>query len=128
MERKLQRNGRDGFTLIEVVGALLIFSIGVLLAGYLSNALTTLARDSTLRSEVTAIGQQTLDSLSALPYSTLPDGTAVENQVTIEGRTYTRSWTVTQLGLRSRQVLVEVESPVADGPTFSRIVYLSEFW
>ncbi len=128
MERKLQDSSRSGFTLIEVVGALLIFSIGVLLAGYLSSGLTTLTRDATLRSEVTAIGQQTLDSLDALPYTSLPAGGPVESEVTIEGRTYTRTWTVTQSGIRTKEVLVDVESSVDDGPTFSRATYLVENW
>jgi prepilin-type N-terminal cleavage/methylation domain-containing protein len=117
-----------GFTLIEVIGALVLFASGLLIAGLLSGGLTIQMRNASLRSEAGALGRQTVDSLAVLPYGDLSAGTAVQHTVTVQGRTFTRRWTVSQEGPRTLRVFVEVEPPIAGAPGFSAVTYLVEDW
>lgn len=122
------RTLRSGFTLIEVIAALVVFSGGVLLAMSLSRALTTQMSHATLRSEVTTLGRQTLDSIHALPYSSMTPGAPAVDAPTLSGRTFTRTITVVQDGVRTRRVAVTVEPPLAGGPSFSGTGYVVEPW
>jgi prepilin-type N-terminal cleavage/methylation domain-containing protein len=118
---------RHGFTLIEVIAALVIFSTGVILAASLSRALTTQLSHSTLRSEVAALGRQTLDSLAMVPYEELVPGSGSDSPE-LSSRTFTREWTVIQDGPRARRIEVEIVPPLAGGPSFAGTTYAVEPW
>jgi prepilin-type N-terminal cleavage/methylation domain-containing protein len=126
-------SGDSGFTLIEVIGAMVIFAIGVLVATSLSRDLTTLNRDARLRSEAAVIGRQLLDSLAVLSYDDFLVGGTVSGTVDLEGSPYARSYTTSQFGPRTREVLVRVVPPVDDGlscrgTTFCATLYVVEEW
>lgn len=123
----------QGFTLIEVMGALVIFAGGVIVATALSSGLSALIRDAKFRSETAVIGRQTLDSLSTLEYDDFSVGSATENTVTVDGEEYTRSWTVTQTNVRTLEILVNVAPPIDDeldclGSSFCGSIYVVEEW
>lgn len=120
--------GRRGFTLIEVIGALVIFTGGVLVAASLSRALTTQMSHATLRSEVTTLGRQTLDSISLLPYDSVAAGSPSTDSPQLSGRTFTRTIEVSQDGVRTRRVEVTVESPLAGGPAFTGTAFVVQPW
>jgi len=117
-----------GFTLIEVIAALVVFSGGVLLALSLSRALTSQMSHATLRSEVTALGRQTLDSMSILPYGAVVPGSAVVDAPTLSGRTFTRTISIGQEGVRTRRVEVTIDPPLAGGPSFTGTGFVVETW
>ena len=60
-----------GFTLIEVIGALVIFSVGVLMVIQVSGALGTQMRYAGARSELSTMAGERLDSLESLPIASL---------------------------------------------------------
>lgn len=124
----MTERGRRGFTLIEVVGALVIFSAGVLLALSLSRGLTGQMARATLRSEATLLGRQTLDSIAMLPYASVVPGAPAVDAPMVSGRTFTRTVTVVQEGIRTRRIEVAIEPPLADAPGFSATGYVMESW
>ena len=65
----------DGFTLIEVIGALVIFSMGVLMVMGLGGTLSLQMERASLRSELALVGQERLDSLELVNYTALTLGT-----------------------------------------------------
>jgi len=119
---------RRGFTLIEVIGALVIFSGGVLVALSLSRALSSQMSHATLRSEVTTLGRQALDSISLLPYDSVVPGSPSTDSPQLSGRTFTRTIEVSQDGVRTRRVEVTVESPLAGGPAFTGTGFVVQTW
>ena len=57
---------KGGFTLIEVVAALLTFSMGVIMMLKLTTSLSRSMEHSAVNSLITVEGQERMDSLSAL--------------------------------------------------------------
>ena len=105
----------DGFTLIEVVGALVIFSVGVLMVMRAGSTLTTQMRYSGARSELVVLANAQLDSIEATPFDSLTSGSATDT-LTVQGWTYERSITVTLLTPVLGRVEVDF-TPVGDlGP------------
>ena len=85
---------RGGFTLIEVIGSLVIFSLGVIMVLQLTGALTRQMEYATKTSEVVARVQERLDSLEALPFDSVTVGTR-QDTLTVRGTRYVRNATVT---------------------------------
>lgn len=86
---------RDGFTLIEVIAALLIFSAGILMMLGVTRGLSRSMEHSALNSLLTAEGQERMDSLAALTYATLTVGTRQDTLV-FRGISFRRTQIVTQ--------------------------------
>jgi len=118
---------RDGFTLIEVVGALVIFSVGVLMVMRVGSTLTTQMRWSGARSEIVVLANEQVDSVEATPFDSITTATATDT-LTVQGWVYQRTLTVTRL----TPVLGRVEvtfAPVGTlGPTHSVTSYTSAVW
>jgi prepilin-type N-terminal cleavage/methylation domain-containing protein len=110
---------RGGFTLIEVIAALVVFAIGVLFTTSLTTALSIQIRDSALRSQVVAEAQQTLDSLIVLPWASLDVGTET-HAIQIQGVAYVRSIVVAPDAVlpRLRTIEVGMEPSSQGGPAF----------
>ena len=118
---------RRGFTLIEVIFALVIFAGGVLMITRLSGSLAVQLRNAGIRSEVTLETQFRLDSLGNVAYDSLPLGTSTAT-LTIQGRTYQSVITVTQESPRIREVAVVTSPATGTGVTFSGRTYVVEPW
>lgn len=84
---------REGFTLIEVMGALVIFSLGVLMVIQLSGALSRQMEYAAKSSELVARAQERVDSLEAVPFASLAVGTT-QQTVTVRGTSYRLTATV----------------------------------
>ena len=82
----------EGFTLIEVIGALLIFSSGVLMVMMFAATLSLQMDRAALRSELAVAGQERLDSLELVSYAALTVGTTTSS-TSIRGESY--SWSIT---------------------------------
>jgi prepilin-type N-terminal cleavage/methylation domain-containing protein len=115
-----------GFTLIEVIGALVIFSVGVLMVIQLSGSLGYRMRYAGARSQIVALAEERLDSLEATPFTSLTPGTTT-GSLTIEGMTFQRSVTITDVSPVLRRIDVSF-TPTGDGPSHSVRSYASAVW
>ena len=127
MTRQSRKDESKGFTLIEVVGALVVFSMGVLLVLNLSTTLSTQMQQSVLRSSVVVEVQEALDSLADRPYDSLTVGNQ-QDTLWIRGILYSRTKSVTQSHPITRQVSVTLEPLNGTGPTFSASDIVLQSW
>ena len=78
---------RPGFTLIEVVAALVIFALGVLMVIQTSGALSRQMEYSARTSSLVVLTHQWLDSLQATPFDSLAEG-SFSDTATVDGLLY----------------------------------------
>jgi len=122
------RRGRArGFTLIEVIGALVVFSAGVLMVLRLSAVSGTRMREAGISSELAARAAEQLDSLDQLPLSGLTMGVDTDT-LTVSGRVYERILTLTPLTPLLARVELSLTPVGGTGTTFAATSYLSEPW
>ena len=116
-----------GFTLIEVIGALVIFSVGVLMVMDVSGALGTQMRYAGARSEIVVLANERLDSLEATPLDSLSAGTT-QDTLTVQGLAYQRTVTIT--ALTAVLALIDVSLVPIDsiGPSHTVTSYTSAVW
>mgnify|MGYP006183988959 CR=1 FL=1 len=111
---------RAGFTLIEVIGALLIFSVGVIMVLQITTALSRRMEWAALESLITAEAQERLDSLSAAGYASNTNVAATLNDtVTLAPSPYTPTLTFAPaplMGCRSSDNPVGSSPPTFDSP------------
>ncbi len=118
MSRKPGRRNRKGFTLIEVLGALVILSLGILTILGLTGTLGRQMDRASLRGQVTIAVQNRLDSLQLVPYDSLSPG-VVSDELTLNGRTFDRSHRILQVSAMVREVEVTVEPADGEGPSMT---------
>lgn len=119
--------GRRGFTLIEVIGAVVVFSAGVLMVAHLTGTLTLQMEWSAAKSEVVALAQERMEYLEDQPYDDVPVGTSADT-LEIRGRDFIRTVTVTQYSPLTREISVRVVPDQPPGPRFSAVTYLNRSW
>ncbi len=117
----------NGFTLIEVIGALVIFSMGVLAVVLLTNTLSVQMERAALRSELAVVGQERLDSLELVDYANLTVGTTTSS-ASIRGETYTWTVTVADSTALLRHVDVSGVPDSGSGPSFSGSTFVNRSW
>ena len=118
---------RTGFTLIEVMGALVIFSLGVLALLSLTGVLSVQLNQAGKTTQVAAEVQNRLDSLQQMPYDSLIPGT-VEDTTEFQGETFLRRFLITQATPLMREVQVVVEPLDGAGPRFTISAFVSRPW
>lgn len=119
---------RRGFTLIEVIGALVIFSLGVIMVLQLTGALSRQMEYAAKSSELVARAQERLDSLEALPFDSITVGTQ-QDTLTVRGILYVLQATITSVTGLLRQIDVSVAPLTAgQGPSFSATSYAAARW
>lgn len=121
------RSQADGFTLIEVIGALVIFSMGVLTVMGLTGTLSLQMQRAALRSELAVVGQERLDSLELVPYTTLAPGTSTSS-TSIRGETFTWSLTVSDSTALMLHVKLTATPASGSGPSFSGSTFVVRSW
>jgi len=101
--------GRDGFTLIEVLIAIGILSVGILALLQTSGSITVMLREGRLRTMASTVAANRIDNLRLAAASTTPTcgSVASGSGTSIQG---TETWTITGTG-RSRTVAVTVTVP-----------------
>ena len=120
-----------GFTLIEVVGALLIFVMGVLMVMNLSSALTIQLDYSGTASEIVVVAHEQIDSLAATPFDSLEAKTeALDFTVGAEEIAYTKTVTVSLLNplLYRIDVDVSLTDTLSRGPSYAVTTYSAGSW
>ena len=117
----------SGFTLIEVVGALVIFSAGVLGVMRVGSALTTQLRYSGTRSEIVVLANEQADSIASMPFDSVTAGT-VQDTVNVQGWVYQREVTVTDLTPVLARIDVTIQRMDRVGPSHTLTSYTSAVW
>lgn len=118
---------QSGFTLIEVIAALVIFSIAVLFTTGLTTALAVQMRSAALRSDMVAAAQQRLDSISIVAYDALPVGTTIDT-LQMQGRIYLSTMEVIQFQPRIREIRIQLAPAEMPGPEYTVHSYVVEPW
>lgn len=113
--------------MIEVIGALVIFSVGVLMVMQISGALGTQMRYAGASSEIAVLVGARLDSLEALPLASLTPGTTVDT-LTADGIEYECTVVVTSVTAALTRIDVTMAPIVGTGPSRSITSYTSEPW
>ena len=122
------RDGRPpGFTLIEVIGALVILSAGILMVMQTGSSLTTRMREAGARSELAVLASAQVDSIEATPFDSLAAGTTQDTLI-VQGWTYRRSVAVTLLTPVLARIDVSLAPVAVGGPTFRTTSYTSAIW
>ena len=117
----------NGFTLIEVVGALVIFSVGVLMVMQVGSSLTTQMRYAGARSQIVVLAAEQVDSVEASPFDSLTAG-SFQDTVNVQGWTYERSVAVTLLTPILSRVEVSLAPVDSVGPSHAVTSYTSAVW
>ena len=118
---------QTGFTLIEVIGALVIFSVGVLMVMQVSGALGTQMRSAGARSEIVVLTNASLDSIGSTPFGSITAGTTLDT-LTVQGWPYERTVTITALTAVLARIDVSVTPIDGVGPSHSVTSYTSTVW
>ena len=121
------REIRGGFTLIEVIAALVVFSMGVLMVMQVSGALGTQMRFAGARSELAAVANERLDSLRQAPFSGLVAG-ATSDTITVQGIQYEEQVTITSITAVLAQIEVAIAPIDSTGPSHAVTAYASSPW
>jgi prepilin-type N-terminal cleavage/methylation domain-containing protein len=117
-----------GFSLIEVIAALVVFSMGVLMVLSLTTALSTRMQYSAVASELAVRSQERLDSLESLPFASLTVGTKVDT-ITVQGVQYVRTVVVTPVtGLLYELQVTLVRLDGGSGPSSTATSYAAAPW
>ena len=124
---RLMANSERGFTLIEVIGALLVFSLGVLMMLNLTGALSNQMNRAGVRSQVAMSVQNRLDSLQLVPYDSLVVET-VSDTVHIFGRIFDLSHRVLQASALVKEIEVSVEAQDGNGPSLTSSTFVTLLW
>lgn len=117
-----------GFTLIEIMGALVIFSVGVLAAMRLSTGLGERLDYAALRTQVVQAAQERADSMRALGYDSLVVGTTASVTPTLMNRPYRIDLAVDQYSPLVRRIEVNAEPVAGRGPSHALTHYVSTGW
>ena len=116
-----------GFTLIEVIGALLIFSVGVLMVIQVSGALGVRMRYAGARSELVVFANERLDSLAAEPFTSLAAGTVLDTLVA-EGTAFQSTVVISAVTPVLKRIDVSIAPISGDGPSHGVTSYASAVW
>jgi len=118
---------RRGFTLIEVVGALVIFSVGVLVLLNLTGVLSSQLNRAGKSTSVAIAVQNRLDSLQQVPYDSLILGSSQET-IELLGEPFLRRQLIVQATPLVKEVQVTVEPVDGRGPELTASGFVSRRW
>lgn len=110
-----------------MIGALVIFSVGVLMVIQVSGALGTMMRYAGTRSELVVHANERLDSLGAEPFASVSTGTSLET-LTVQGTEYECTVTVVQLTPVLKRIDVSLAATDGVGPSHSVTSYVGASW
>lgn len=106
-ERRGPRDGRGGFTMVEVIIAITILTVGVLAMASTTAWVVRQTTFADLMTERAAAFQTVVDKLQAMPYTSVVDGTETIGL-------FQASWTVVADGAQSSTVTVVTRGPGLD--------------
>jgi hypothetical protein len=111
-----------------VIGALVIFSAGVLMVLQLTMSLSRQMDFAATTSEIVVRAQEQMDSVTALPFDSLTLG-ASSTSLSLRGIGYTQTLTVSSVTNLLFQIDVSLAPTVAgQGPTYAVMSYAAAEW
>ena len=119
--------GQGGFTLIEVMAALMIFIVGVLMVLRLSAAATNQMEYSRATSELMVIVHELIDSLQATPFDSL-EAKSEEDVVEFGGIKYVKTLRVSLTSPLLYTIYADVSPEAPPGPHYSVTTYVAGVW
>lgn len=126
-QRSWSARTASGFTLIEVIGALVIFSVGVLMVIQVSGALGTQMRYAGARSELVVHAGQLLDSIAAEPFASVTVGTRLDTLI-VQGAQYECTLQVASVTPLLKRIDVSLDAISGQGPAHAVTSYVSTPW
>ncbi len=87
----VRRHGSRGFTLIEMMVAVLLIGVGLMGLAALSTTVTRANTQSSSLTTASAIAQERIERFRVEPYTSIEPGSDTRR---LDGVTYTRNWTV----------------------------------
>lgn len=118
-------NETRGFTLVEVMVALVVLALGVLALTQLSVSIAYLMKQAGAKTELVAQAENRIEEVEAQTFDSINGGTT-EDTVLVRGIQYRRTVTVTEPSRRLREVTVALEPLTGSGFTYSTITYVSQ--
>ena len=114
-----------GFTLVEVMVALVILAVGALALTQLSLSVALLMRQSGERTELIAAAENRLESVQARPFAQIGPGVELDT-LSLHGTRYERRLTITAPNARTRQITIDLRTPSGTGGlSYSALTYVS---
>ena len=124
----MHRTFSKGFTLIEVIAALVIFSLGVLMVIQVSGSVSQRIDWAATASEIVVVAQERLDSLETVPFASLAVGTSVDS-ITVRNKFYVMTTTVSSFTVLLKQVDISIApGPAVSGPSYSATSFVGDAW
>lgn len=120
------RRAERGFSLVEVLIAVVILGVGLLAVAGISSGVADLTRRSTVETEQTMAAQQMLEEMINEGFGAYPRGAGAiaDTTLTVAGRSYTVTREVFSVSSRIDSVRVIVEGKLNFGPdTFRTRMY-----
>lgn len=109
------------------MGALMIFSLGVLMVLQVSAALGIRLRYSAAQAEIVVLANERLDSLEATPFDSLSVGTATDT-TSVEGFAYERGSNISEVTPVLYLIVVTLTPLSGGAPAYSATSYTSAVW
>lgn len=100
------RRAERGFGLVEVLVALVVLSVGMLGAAGLTGSVATHTRQASWETAQVLVAQQLMDSIRQAGYAVAASGA---DTLSVAGRRWAASWTVTRAAPSLKEVSVDVE-------------------
>ena len=122
-ERPQVRASTGGFTLVEVMVALVILAVGALTLTQLSLSVAVLMQQSTAKTELIALAENRLESVASRDYEDLAP-VLEQDTVSVRGRMYLRRVTITAPNTRTRRIEIDMSS-TQDPLRYSALTYVS---
>lgn len=116
-------SGRRGFTLVEVMVALVVLTVGVLALTQLSLSVAVLMNRAGVRTELAALAENRIEEIGTRPYTEVAD---TIDTVQVRGTAYVRRVSVTVSGRNLKEVVVDMEPASGSGITYSTMTYVTQ--
>ena len=112
-----------GFTLVEVVIAMLMLTAGALGVMHLAVSSMVMARDTVAASEIGVAAENVLESARDRGFAGNAPGVVIDS-IDVGGLRYARRLTVAQQGIRTREIRVDVTRAGEQVPSYSTLTYV----
>jgi len=100
----------NGFSLVEVIVAIVVLSVGVLAMAASTGYIASEVRSSTFSTQRAVARRQIIEELRAIPFDSVKNSTSARTV----GR-YSLQWSVTNVNTNLKSVLVIANGPAARG-------------
>ncbi|MEX0691142.1 MAG: prepilin-type N-terminal cleavage/methylation domain-containing protein [Gemmatimonadales bacterium] len=99
---------RNGFTVVEVIIAIVILSVGIISLAGTAALVTRMVAQGQRYTEAAQLANRRFEILRSMDCATLEAGSATGGQ-------FTETWTITTVGTNGRTLSVVVQSPTGTG-------------